>query len=104
MPARRPGDLTAEEQNEALEELIGMYAGSQEADKQKLGAGEPNARLELVGKSAMAELLFKKFTRRRGADRRGTEDRVRRAHRRGPEDRSSTPGTSSWTTRRRPRS
>jgi peptidyl-prolyl cis-trans isomerase C len=56
------GDLTAEEQNEALEELIGMYAGSQEADKQKLGAGEPNARLELVGKSAMAELLFKKFT------------------------------------------
>jgi peptidyl-prolyl cis-trans isomerase C len=59
---KAPGDLTAEEQNEALEELIGMYAGSQEADKQKLGAGEPNARLELVGKSAMAELLFKKFT------------------------------------------
>lgn len=59
---KTPGDLTAEEQNEALEELIGMYAGSQEADKQKLGAGEPNARLELVGKSAMAELLFKKFT------------------------------------------
>jgi peptidyl-prolyl cis-trans isomerase C len=59
---KTPGDLTAEEQNEALEELIGMYAGSQEADKQKLGAGEPSARLELVGKSAMAELLFKKFT------------------------------------------
>jgi len=59
---KTPGDLTAEEQNAALEELIGMYAGSQEADKQKLGAGEPNARLELVGKSAMAELLFKKYT------------------------------------------
>ncbi len=59
---KTPGDLTAEEQNEALEELIGMYAGSQEADKQKLGEGEPKARLELVGKSAMAELLYKKFT------------------------------------------
>lgn len=59
---KTPGDLTAEEQNEALEELIGMYAGSQEADKQKLGEGEPKARLELVGKSAMAELLFKKYT------------------------------------------
>ena len=59
---KTPGDLTAEEQNEALEELIGMYAGSQEADKQKLGEGEPRARLELVGKSAMAELLYKKFT------------------------------------------
>jgi peptidyl-prolyl cis-trans isomerase C len=56
------GDLTAEEQKEALDELIGMYAGAQEAEKQKLGAGEPNARLELVGKSAMAELLFKKYT------------------------------------------
>ena len=59
---KTPGDLTAEEQKEALDELIGMYAGAQEADKQKLGEGEPNARLELVGKSAMAELLFKKFT------------------------------------------
>jgi len=59
---KTPGDLTAEEQKEALDELIGMYAGAQEADKQKLGEGEPKARLELVGKSAMAELLFKKFT------------------------------------------
>ncbi len=56
------GDLTAEEQKEALDELIGMYVGAQEAEKQKLGEGEPNARLELVGKSALAELLFKKFT------------------------------------------
>jgi peptidyl-prolyl cis-trans isomerase C len=39
-----------------------MYVGAQEAEKQKLGEGEPNARLELVGKSARAELLFKKFT------------------------------------------
>ena len=56
------GDLTAEEQGEALDELIKMYVGAQEADKQRLGEGEPNARLELVGKSARAELLFKKFT------------------------------------------
>jgi peptidyl-prolyl cis-trans isomerase C len=59
---KTPGDLTAEQQNEALDELIGMYAGAQEADKQKLGEGEPNARLELVGKSAKAELLYKKYT------------------------------------------
>lgn len=39
-----------------------MYAGAQEADKQKLGEGEPKARLELVGRSAMAELLYKKYT------------------------------------------
>jgi peptidyl-prolyl cis-trans isomerase C len=39
-----------------------MYVGAQEADKQKLAEGEPKARLELVGKSARAELLFKKFT------------------------------------------
>jgi peptidyl-prolyl cis-trans isomerase C len=59
---KTPGDLTAEEQSEALDELVKMYAGAQEAEKQKLGEGEPNARLELVGKSAMAELLFKKYT------------------------------------------
>ena len=41
---KTPGDLTADEQKEALDELIGMYAGA------------------LVGKSAMAELLFKKYT------------------------------------------
>lgn len=59
---KSPGDLTADEQKEALDELIGMYAGAQEADKEKLGAGEPSARIELVAKSAFAELLYKKFT------------------------------------------
>jgi len=59
---KTPGDLTADQQKEALDELIGMYVGAQEAEKEKLGEGEPKARLELVGKSAMAELLFKKFT------------------------------------------
>jgi peptidyl-prolyl cis-trans isomerase C len=58
---KAPGDLTAEEQKDALEELIRMYTGAREAEKQKLAEGEPNARLELVGKSALAELLFKKF-------------------------------------------
>jgi peptidyl-prolyl cis-trans isomerase C len=58
---KSPGDLSAEEQKDALDELIGMYAGAQEAEKQKLGEGEPKARLELVGKSALAELLYKKF-------------------------------------------
>lgn len=58
---KTPGDLTAEEQKVSLEELIGMYVGAQEADKQNLGDGEPKARLELVGKSALAELLFKKY-------------------------------------------
>jgi peptidyl-prolyl cis-trans isomerase C len=52
--------LTAEERTEALDELIGMYAGAQEAEKQNLGEGEANARLELVRMSSMAELLFKK--------------------------------------------
>ena len=34
---KAPGDLTAEEQKDALEELIGMYAGAQEAEQKKLG-------------------------------------------------------------------
>jgi peptidyl-prolyl cis-trans isomerase C len=59
---KTPGDLTENQQSEALEELIRMYAGAQEADKQKLDVGEPKARLELVGQSARAELLYKKYT------------------------------------------
>jgi len=54
------GDLTAEERKKTLDELIGMYAGAQEAEKEKLAAGEPSARLELVRMSALAELLYKK--------------------------------------------
>ena len=53
-------ELTAEERKDTLDELIGMYAGAQEAEKQKLAAGEPEARLELVRMSALAELLYKK--------------------------------------------
>ncbi len=58
---KTPGDLTPEQQSEALEELIGMYTGAQEAEKQKLADGEPSARLELVRESALAEMLFNKF-------------------------------------------
>lgn len=53
-------DLTAEERTKTLDELIGMYAGAQEAEKRNLGVGEPEARLELVRMSALAELLYKK--------------------------------------------
>ncbi|HXV40064.1 MAG TPA: hypothetical protein VD701_03760, partial [Steroidobacteraceae bacterium] len=38
--------LSPEESSEALEELIGMYVGAAEAEKQKLAEGEPGARLE----------------------------------------------------------
>ena len=53
-------DLTEEERKKALDELVGMYVGAQEAEKQNLGVGEPEARLELVRMSALAELLYKK--------------------------------------------
>ncbi len=58
---KTPGDLTADEQKDALDQLIRMYVGAQEAEKQKLDNGEPKARLELVHNNVMAELLFKKF-------------------------------------------
>ena len=53
-------DLTDEERKKALDDLVGMYVGAQEAEKQNLGVGEPAARLELVRMSALAELLYKK--------------------------------------------
>ena len=55
-------DLTPEQRTEALDALISMYVGAQEAQKQKLTTGEDGARLELVNTSSMTELLFKKFT------------------------------------------
>ncbi|MGH8250074.1 MAG: peptidylprolyl isomerase [Steroidobacteraceae bacterium] len=53
--------LTPEEKTESLEELIRMYVGAREAEKQKLAKGEPTARIELVRNSSLAELLFKKY-------------------------------------------
>lgn len=53
-------ELTADERKKALDDLIGMYVGAQEAEKQKLATGEPAARLELVRMSALAEMLYKK--------------------------------------------
>ena len=58
---KTPEDLTPEQRSESLEELIGMYVGAQEAEKQNLGTGEPAARVELMRNSAMADLLFKKL-------------------------------------------
>ena len=55
-------DLTPEQRTEALDELINMYIGAQEAKKQNLTTGEDGARIELVNTSSMTELLFKKFT------------------------------------------
>lgn len=54
-------ELTPEQRTETLNELIGMYAGAQEARKQNLTAGEDGARIELVNTSSITELLFKKF-------------------------------------------
>lgn len=58
---RTAEELTPEQRNEALEDLIGMYAGAQEAEKQNLAVGEPTARIELMRNSALADLLFKQF-------------------------------------------
>jgi peptidyl-prolyl cis-trans isomerase C len=60
---KTPGDLSAEEQSQTLDELVAMYVGAQEAGKKKLAEGEPNARIELVRQSAMAELLYKDFVK-----------------------------------------
>ena len=60
---KSPGDLTAEEQKEALDELIGMYAGAQEAEqaeaRRRRAQCAPRAGRQ---ERAMAELLYKKFT------------------------------------------
>lgn len=58
---RSAEELTPEQRSETLEDLIGMYAGAQEAAKQSLAAGEPTARIELMRNSSLADLLFKKF-------------------------------------------
>lgn len=58
---RAAEDLTPEERDHALDELINMYVGAKEAEKQDLTAGEAGARIELVRASSMTELLFKKF-------------------------------------------
>ncbi len=65
--------LTPEQRTETLDELIGMYVGAREAEKQKLPDGEPGARLELVRHSALAEMLFKKVT----GDKEPTEEELK---------------------------
>ncbi len=58
---KAPEELTPEQRTQSLDELIGMYAGAHEAEKQKLTTGEDGARIELVHTSSLTELLFKKF-------------------------------------------
>jgi peptidyl-prolyl cis-trans isomerase C len=58
---KTPDQLTPEQKTESLEQLIRMYVGAHEAEKQNLDEGEPTARLELMRSSSLAELLFKKY-------------------------------------------
>jgi peptidyl-prolyl cis-trans isomerase C len=55
-----PDELTDEQKKENLDGLIEMYVASQQADKDGLGAGEDGARIELMKRSALAELLGQK--------------------------------------------
>ncbi len=58
---RAPEELTPEQRTQTLDELIAMYVGAREAEKQNLSVGEAGARIELVRTSSMTELLFKKY-------------------------------------------
>jgi len=58
---KAPADLTPEQRTEAIDELIRMYVGAHEAEKQNLTTSEDGARIELVQTSSLTELLFKKF-------------------------------------------
>ena len=53
-------DLTEEQKKENLDGLIEMYAATQQAEKDGLGKGEDGARIELMKRSALAELLGQK--------------------------------------------
>jgi peptidyl-prolyl cis-trans isomerase C len=53
-------ELTEEQKKENLDGLIEMYAAAQQAEKDGLGQGEDGARIELMKRSALAELLGQK--------------------------------------------
>jgi peptidyl-prolyl cis-trans isomerase C len=53
-------ELTDEQKKENLDGLIEMYVASQQAEKDGLGSGEDGARIELMKRSALAELLGQK--------------------------------------------
>jgi peptidyl-prolyl cis-trans isomerase C len=53
-------ELTEEQKKENLDGLIEMYAAAQQAEKDGLGKGEDGARIELMKRSALAELLGQK--------------------------------------------
>jgi len=54
-------ELTEEQKKENLDGLIEMYAAAQQAEKDGLGKGEDGARIELMKRSALAELLGQKI-------------------------------------------
>lgn len=54
-------DVSAEEKNEQLDDLIQMYVAAQQARKDGLDKGEDGARLELMHQSALADLAGRKF-------------------------------------------
>ncbi len=54
------GEMTAEQKQQALDNLIQMYAASQQAEKDGLDTGEMGARIELMKRSALADLAGQK--------------------------------------------
>ncbi len=54
-------EVTAEDKAEHLDELIQMYVAAQQAAKDGLDKGEDGARLELMQRSALADLAGRKF-------------------------------------------
>lgn len=54
-------DLTPEEKDENLNALIGMYLAAQQAKNEDLDTGANGARLELMQKSALADLVGRKY-------------------------------------------
>jgi peptidyl-prolyl cis-trans isomerase C len=53
--------LTPEQKTETLDSLIEMYVAAQQAEKDGLNSGEDAARIELMRRSALADLAGQKF-------------------------------------------
>jgi peptidyl-prolyl cis-trans isomerase C len=68
-----PDELTDEQKKENLDGLIEMYVASQQAEKDGLGTGEDGARIELMKRSALAELLGQKVL----GDKEPTEEELK---------------------------
>jgi peptidyl-prolyl cis-trans isomerase C len=68
-----PDQLNEEQKKENLDGLIEMYVAAQQAEKDGLGTGEDGARIELMKRSALAELLGKKVL----GDKEPTEEELK---------------------------